>query len=257
MDRFVEFLLGGTGLDIWSLVLLCGVSFLGSFTTAALGLGGGLLVLATMTLFFPPAVLIPVHGVVQLGSNVGRAALMFRNVLRDILPVFLFGTILGAVIGASLVVTLPIPLLQLILAAFILYSTWAPKFQASKPGKATFFGVGAVGAFITMFVGATGPLVMPFASAACAERQEVVATHATLMSIQHSLKLISFGVLGFAFGPYIPLLVGLIVFGFVGTYIGKHVLNRLPERVFRIALKTIVTVIALRLLVGVAGASIS
>lgn len=257
MDRSVEFLLGGTGLDIWSFVLLCGVSFLGSFTTAALGLGGGLLVLATMTLFFPPAVLIPVHGVVQLGSNVGRAALMFRNVLRDILPVFLFGTILGAVIGVNLVVTLPIPLLQLILAAFILYSTWAPKFQASKPGKATFFGVGAVGAFITMFVGATGPLVMPFASAACAERQEVVATHATLMSIQHSLKLISFGVLGFAFGPYIPLLVGLIVFGFVGTYIGKHVLNRLPERVFRIALKTIVTVIALRLLVGVAGASIS
>jgi uncharacterized membrane protein YfcA len=142
MDSLLELLLGGTGLDLWSFALLCGVSFLGSFTTAALGLGGGILVLATMTLFFSPAVLIPVHGVVQLGSNVGRAALMFRSVLREILPVFLIGTILGAAVGANLVVVLPISLLQVILAIFILYATWGPRFHASKPGNITFFGVG-------------------------------------------------------------------------------------------------------------------
>ena len=115
-----------------------------------------MLVLATMTLFLAPAVLIPVHGVVQLGSNVGRATLMFRSVLREVLPVFLIGTILGAAIGANLVVALPISLLQFILATFILYSTWAPKFQAAKPSKMTFYGVGAVSAFVTMFVGVTG-----------------------------------------------------------------------------------------------------
>jgi uncharacterized membrane protein YfcA len=255
VESIAEVLLDGTDLDLWSFLLLCGVSFIGSFTTAALGLGGGILVLATMSLFFPPAVLIPIHGVVQLGSNVGRAALMFRNVLREILPVFLIGTILGAVLGANLVVALPIALLQFVLALFILYSTWAPKFQASEPSKLTFFGVGAVGSFVTMFVGATGPLVMPFASAACKERQAVVATHATLMSIQHMLKLIAFGILGFAFAPFMPLLVGLIAFGFIGTFIGKHALNRLPEHVFRIALKTIVTVIAFRLLFDVASAA--
>ena len=257
MESIAGLLLGGTGLNLWSFILLCGVSFIGSFTTAALGLGGGILVLATMTLLFPPAVLIPIHGVVQLGSNVGRAALMFRNVFREILPAFLIGTILGAVLGANLVVALPIALLQLVLALFILYSTWAPKFQASEPGKLTFFGVGAVGAFVTMFVGATGPLIMPFASAACKERQAVVATHATLMSIQHSLKLIAFGILGFAFAPYIPLLVGLIACGFIGTFIGKHALNRLPERVFRVAMKAIVTVIAFRLLFDATSAAMS
>ncbi len=257
MESIAELLLGGTGLDLWGFILLCGVSFIGSFTTAALGLGGGILVLATMTLFFPPAVLIPIHGVVQLGSNVGRTALMFRNVFREILPAFLIGTILGAVLGANLVVALPIALLQLVLASFILYATWAPKFQASEPSKLTFFGVGAVGAFVTMFVGATGPLIMPFASAACKERQAVVATHAMLMSIQHSLKLIAFGILGFAFAPYIPLLISLIAFGFIGTFIGKHALNRLPERMFRIAMKAIVTVIAFRLLFDATSAALS
>ena len=257
MDNIVDQLLGGTDLDVWSFFILCGVSLLGSFASAALGLGGGMLVLATMTLFLAPAVLIPIHGVVQLGSNVGRSALMFRSVLREILPVFLIGTILGATIGANLVVALPISLLQLILVIFILYSAWVPNFQASKPSKMTFFGVGAIGAFISMFVGATGSLTMPFVSAACKERQAVVATAATLISIQHSLKLIAFGLLGFSFRPYVPLLVGLIAFGFIGTFIGKLALNRLPERVFRIALKTILTVIALRLLVGVAGEVIS
>ena len=135
MDNIVDQLLGGTDLDVWSFFILCGVSLLGSFASAALGLGGGMLVLATMTLFLAPAVLIPIHGVVQLGSNVGRSALMFRSVLREILPVFLIGTILGATIGANLVVALPISLLQLILVIFILYSAWVPKFQASEPSK--------------------------------------------------------------------------------------------------------------------------
>jgi uncharacterized membrane protein YfcA len=187
-----------------------------------------------MALFLPPAVLIPLHGTVQLGSNFGRAALMRAHVLTEIVPAFLIGTILGA--------------------AFILYSTWAPKFQASNPRKKTFFGLGVVGAFLTMFVGATGPLVAPFAAAASDRRQQVVATHAALMTIQHGLKIIAFGVVGFAFGPYLPLLIGLLACGFAGTYTGQHLLHRLPERAFRIGLKTILTLIALRLLYGAAGA---
>ena len=250
MDAFVGLLLDGTGLALWSFLLLCGVSFLGSFIAAALGLGGGGLVLATMALFLPPAVLIPVHGTVQLGSNFGRAALLRSHVLIEIIPAFLAGTILGAAIGVQFVIALPIGLLQAVLAAFILYSTWAPKFRASNPRKKTFFGVGVLGAFLTMFVGATGPLVAPFAAAASDQRQQVVATHAALMTIQHGLKIVAFGVVGFAFGPYLPLLAGLLGCGFVGTYAGRHLLNRLPERAFRLGLKAILTAIALRLLYG-------
>ncbi len=252
MDAFIGLLLDGTGLALWSFLLLCGVSFLGSFITAAVGLGGGSLVLATLALFLPPAVLIPVHGTVQLGSNFGRAALMRAHILTGIVPAFLIGTLLGAAIGVQFVIALPTALLQGVLALFILYATWAPKFQARNPGKRTFFGVGVLGAFATMFVGATGPLVAPFAAAASDQRQQVVATHAALMTIQHGLKVIAFGVVGFAFGPYLPLLAGLLACGFAGTYVGRRVLHRLPERAFRIGLKAILTAIALRLLYGAA-----
>jgi uncharacterized membrane protein YfcA len=248
LDTFIALLLDGTGLALWSFLLLCGVSFLGSLISAAMGLGGGSLVLAVMALFLPPAVLIPVHGMVQFGSNGGRAALMRSHILLGIVPAFLIGTILGAAIGVQLVIALPIALLQGVLAAFILYSTWAPKFRASNPGKRTFFGLGALVAFATMFVGATGPLIAPFIAAASSQRQQVVATHAALMTLQHGLKIVAFGAVGFAFGPYLPLLAGLLACGFAGTYAGRHLLDRLPERAFRIGLKTILTAIALRLL---------
>ena len=250
MDQLVEFLIGDAGIQLSGLFILCGVSFLGSFLTASLGIGGGVLVLATMAQFLPPVVLIPVHGVVQLGSNIGRASLMRRDILTSIIPAFLVGTLLGALLGANLVFSLPTALLQTVLALFILYAVWAPKFKASNPGKTTFFTVGFGATLVTMFVGATGPLVAPFVGAACPERQQVVATHATLMTIQHGFKIVAFGTLGFAFGPYIPLLGGLIMFGFAGTWCGKHVLLRVPETAFRTGLKIILTLLACRLLYG-------
>ena len=244
MDQFIEILISGSDLSLWEFALLCGVSLLGSFITAALGLGGGALTIATMALIMPPTVLVPIHGVVQLGSNFGRAMLMYRHILIKVMPMFLAGSIIGIIIGGKVVITLPVFLLQGILAVFILYSTWAPGFTARKPKKIAFFGAGLVGAFTTMFVGATGPVVAPFALAASEIRQQFVATHATFMTIHHAFKLVVFGVLGFAFGPYIPLLIGLILFGFAGTYLGKITLNRLPEKLFRNLLKAILTIMA-------------
>ena len=247
----MHYLAQGSGIDLWVFMLLCGVSFLGSFISASMGIGGGGLVLATMALYLPAPILIPIHGVVQIGSNIGRVALMSSHVITQIVPAFLVGTIIGALIGGKFVVSLPIPVLQFILALFILYSTWAPKFSTSRPGKFAFFNVGVLSTFLTMFVGATGPLIAPFVAASSKNREEVVATHAMLMSIQHTLKIVVFGVLGFAFGPYLPLLAGLLACGFAGTWVGKKMLARLPEKIFRIGLKVILTLIALRLLFGV------
>jgi len=241
------------GMSATEFLVLSGVSFLGSFITVALGIGGGILVLATMAQILPPAVLIPIHGVVQLGSNIGRALLMRRDILFAIVPVFLIGTVLGASLGAKLVISLPTAVLQVILGLFVLYSVWGPKFRASNPGKRTFFFVGFGAALTTMFVGATGVLIASFVSAACPERHQYVATHATLMTLQHGLKIIAFGVLGFAFGPYIPLLCSLIAFGYAGTWCGRHVLLRVPEKAFRIGLKVVLTLLAFRLLYDASG----
>ena len=243
-----DLLTGGTDLSLRACYGLCGISFVGSFIAAALGLGGGLLVLASMSLVLPPVALIPLHGIVQIGSNGFRALLMFREVVFSLVPAFFVGSLIGAVLGGHTVFALETWVLQLTLGLFVLYATWSPGFRSSKPGPGKFFGVGAFSGFVTMFIGGSGPLVAPFVSAACDQRQNMVATHATLMTVQHSFKVIAFGLLGFAFGPYVPLLIGLLGFGVLGTYSGKLVINRLPEHLFRAILRGILTLLALRLL---------
>ena len=77
------------------------------------------------------------------------------------------------------------------------------------------------------------------------------------MTIQHGLKIVTFALLGFAFGPYIPLLIGLVLFSFLGSYAGKLALKRLPEPIFRIALKATLTVLSLQLLYNALRQSLS
>jgi len=229
-------------------LLLIGVSFLTSALAAAVGLGGGVALLAVLASIAPPVVVLPVHGVVQVGSNLGRAGLMRSSIRWDIVRPFALGSLIGIVAGAMVFTALPVSLLQLLLALFILYSVWAPKLRPADIPLRGFALVGLVATFCTMFVGATGPMLAAFLSPVRFARHHVVASHATCMSLQHSLKTIAFGFLGFNYWPWFVLLVAMIGSGFVGTVLGRRVLNKLPEQVFRRGFQIVLTLLSLRLL---------
>ena len=231
---------------------LVALSLFTSALTAAAGIGGGLVLLSVMASFLPPIIVIPIHGVVQLGSNAGRAVLLRQHIDRGILLPFVLGSVLGIVLGAKLFVALPTPVLEIILGLFILASVWLPKLKASQIANRGFALVGVVGSFVTMFVGATGPFVASFITPERLERHAVVATHATCMTVQHTLKVAAFGFLGFAFLPWVPLLAAMIAAGFLGTMLGRRLLDRLPHHIFARAFKIILTVLALRLLYAAA-----
>jgi uncharacterized membrane protein YfcA len=108
---------------------------------------------------------------------------------------------------------------------------------------------GALSSFLTMFFGATGPFVATLTKSLALDRRGHVATHATLMTIQHLLKTIMFGFVGFAFAPWLPLTAAMIGAGAVGTFLGRKVLDRLSDNVFRLALDAILVLLALRLIV--------
>ena len=71
-----------------------------------------------------------------------------------------------------------------------------------------------------------------------------------LMTIQNLLKVITFTALGFAFGAYLPLIAAMVIAGFGGTAIGSQILLKVPERVFRVGFKVVLTVVALDLIRG-------
>ena len=100
-----------------------------------------------------------------------------------------------------------------------------------------------------MLVGATGPLVATFIKG-LADRRQLVATHAMLMTVQNVFKVLTFTALGFAFGSYLPLIAAMVLAGFAGTAIGSRLLVKVPERIFRVGFKLVLTLVALDLIRG-------
>jgi uncharacterized membrane protein YfcA len=201
-----------------------------------------------MLAVLPPAVVLPIHGIVQAGSNAGRAVSLRSEIRRPVLGWFAAGTVLGIVAASLVLVALPSATLQWILGLFILWSVWGPKPKGRRVPDAGFLAVGAGASFCTMFVGATGPMVAAFWDVKRMGRLAVVATHAACMLVQHLAKVVAFGVLGFAFAEWAALVVAMLVAGQAGTVAGARVLKAMPERVFAIAFKAVLTLLALRLL---------
>ncbi len=238
------------GLEVGSTVLLLAVSTLTSLITAMLGLGGGLVLLAVMAALLPVSVLIPVHGLVQLGSNGGRALLMHRSVSPRLTGWFLPGALLGVGLASLWVVALPESALSLLLALYILYSTWGPALPRTDGDRRAAFGVGLFSSLLSMFVGATGPLVATLFSRRALGRETVVATHAACMTLQHALKIAAFGVLGFSFQPWLGFIALMIGTGFIGTLVGRHLLLRLNDRYFQRLFRALLTLLALHLAIS-------
>lgn len=247
-------LLTPEGLALWMALLLIGVAALTSAMTAAFGIGGGLVLLVVMIPLVPIQALIPVHGVVQLGSNTGRAIIQARFVRYDVLTWFILGAIGGGIIGSYIVVEVPTVVLKLSIGAFVLWSIWG-KMPAIGTGNRILIAIGgAICTLLSLFVGATGPFVMALYAHTKFTKEELVATFAGSMLTQHVLKIIVFGALGFAFAEWLPLAVAMIAAGFIGTVLGTRVLRRLPERVFRVTLKVLMTAMGLELVITSIGA---
>jgi uncharacterized protein len=233
--------------------LLILVAFFTSALTAAFGIGGGVAMLGALAGTVPPAVIVAVHGVVQLGSNVGRAIVQRAHAQWPLVVRFTLGSLIGAVVGGAVFVALPERILLGALGVFILAMAWVPKPRIPGLSSAGMVIGGAFSTFLSMFVGATGPFAQALLLPLKLDKKQLVATHAACMTVQHLLKVVAFGVLGFAFADWLALVAAMIGAGFLGTLMGTRLLDRLSEQTFSLILKVLLTLIALDLLRRAAG----
>jgi len=226
------------------------LSFFTSAFTVAFGIGGGVALITVLLQILPPAAVLPLHGIVQTGSNAGRTYAMRESVVWPITGWFAVGALVGGLMAVYVIIGIPARVLMVILAIFILWSLWVPKFKVNNLPHIGFIGVGWLGTFLGLFVGATGPIVATFWNQKVLGREGQVATHASVMTLVHTVKCIGFAYLGFAFIEWIWLIVAMVASGYAGTLAGKRVLSRLPEEIFAIGFKWTLTLLAVRLLVS-------
>ena len=83
--------LGTPDIGPWLFFGLTLASFVTAFIGVFTGTAGGVILLALMAMVMPPTILVPVHTVVQLGSGVTRTLIMWRYVMKQIVPPFILG----------------------------------------------------------------------------------------------------------------------------------------------------------------------
>jgi len=203
-----------------------------------------MLLISIMAISMPPAAIVPVHGVTQLASNASRSLFALKDIRWQLFWPFLIGCILGAFAGSNLLICFPTDFLPVPLGLFILLMTWLPQLKQKLwfPGK--FFTLGIVQTLLTLFVGATGPLNMPFLLREGLSRDQVVVTGSALMTVVHLIKILTFGLIGFAFAPYLFLIAGMIIAVITGSYVGTKLRAHVPEKVFEKIFKALISLLA-------------
>ena len=155
-----------------------------SFITSAFGIGGGAVLLGLLAVKLPPVALLPIHGIVQIGSNLGRTIIFFKDIKKDTLIPFTVGTFIGSIIGGSVFIQIDAWLLQLSISLFILWSVF---------GKIPI--IGSISTPIALFVTGFASLSLPEAmqspsSLVPALKSNWLMMHVTVMMLSYASLLI-------------------------------------------------------------------
>jgi len=231
------------------LVIVAAVAFASAVLSAVAGLGGGLVLLAVVAQFHPPAVAIPIQGSAYLVATSTRSLLLRRDIDWGVVWRTGILQLPASVVGVAIATAAPDDLMRIAMAIFIVVVTWRPRLLGGSrtvPRNAM-IGVGVVAGIINAAIGSSGPFTAPFYRAILATHRAFVATAAATSVIGHTAKLIAYAANGFHFGDHLATIVLSMAGVLAGTLLGARVLRQLPEERLAQLVRVVLTVLAIRL----------
>ena len=227
---------------------LAAVAFLAATISGIIGMGGGMLLLATLFCFLGQGQAIPIHASVQIVSNGTRVLAFFRHVCWSTVLRFGLGAIPGGLAGGLLLWLIgrpgeSEPYLKILIGVYILVVTYLPRPAGGpRPGhRFEFTLLGLAAGTAAIIVGAVGPLIAPLFARRAFVKERLVATKATCQMLLHVVKIPTFWLLGtIEFREYWILIAAMVAVSIPGTLLGKRLLHRVsPEhyvRLYQVAL---------------------
>ena len=209
------------------------------------GMGGGIILLALMTLFVPAGDLVPLHGLLVLTSIGTRGVINWKHIQWHLVWQCSIGLVFGVVLGASIGVSLPESVFFILLGMVLTFVVWSPK---NKKTKLPLLPAGFLHGIVSSMFG-TGGVLQAIFSRLHLTRHQLIATFAAVMCMLNIGKLAAFSFYGFGLLAYMPVFVISIIPALIGSYLGKLCLDCISEDTFRLIFKGIITLLALRLIV--------
>ena len=227
------------------------VSFFTAMITSLAGAGGGTILLAYMLQFISPLVAIPIHGTVQLTSNVARVFL-FRNYLiwKLIIPFCVFLPF-GVYLGLTIFQNLDSQKIKFLIGVFIISTIVFQNIKKNKNFRISqkfYYILGFFTGIMNMLVGVIAPILAIIIRNNLSKKEEIVGTLGFFGFTGNLIKIVGFMFIGFNFYEYITLILLMIPSTILGSKVGQILLFKINEKTFKIIFDAILLLLALRLL---------
>lgn len=232
---------------------MLGVAGLAASTLAAVtGFGGAAVLLPVLIVVFGVREAVPILTVAQLVGNGSRVWFNRGELNWRVVAWFALGGIPMALLGGYLFATAPLSALTRLLGAFLLLVVvWRhlrPKRTRSFP-VAAFAGIGAGASFLSALLGSVGPIMAPFFLAYGLVKGAYIGTEALSTVVMHITKLVAYRQSSILTGSDVWTGLALGPVMILGSYLGKRIVDRLPERVFVAIIEAVLAIAGLTFLI--------
>lgn len=236
-------------LFLW--IILALVALLASTLAGVTGFGGAAVLLPALVAIFGIREAVPILTVAQLIGNASRVWFNRRELNWRVVAWFALGALPLALLGGYLFAKAPLaPLTRLLGVFLLLVVVW--RHARPKPASfpvASFAGIGAGASFLSALLGSVGPIMAPFFLGYGLVKSAYIGTEALSTVVMRIATLFAYhqtAVLT-AFDVWIGLLLGPVMI--LGSFLGKRIVDRLPEKVFVAIIEGVLVVAGLLFLI--------
>ena len=223
-------------MSISILILMTIVCIFTAGISAVFGMAGGVIVFLVLSFVVDLPTAIALHAVIQLISNFSRVIIAFKSI--DWRTVFWFSLLLLPMtyLGSLCLKYINEDYLQILVGSLIIATIFIPKKTNGTKRKAANWLLvvfGAICSFLSMLVGAIGPLMSAFLNQTDLQKENLVSTKAMAQILNHFVKIWMMSqIIAFDFMQYQYEIIILALATIIGSYIGNNVLKKIKDDIY-------------------------
>ena len=236
------------------------LTFMAAYLNTAFAVGGGFIILAALSYYYPVSVVIQLMPVFLIPSLCSRIYLFRRDIDWRIVKGFVIGAVVGVLLGGQLLVSMNEGLVMLFMGSLILTLLWfpsvpVPEFLAYSPTSHThirlakpFILIGFAHAFLsTLF--AVGSIMQSVVLRVGLKKAQITGTLAACLITMTSGKMLTYMWHGFDYRLFAYHIVCCATASVMGSWYGKRAGKMVSEALFRTVFKWVVSAFGMTLLV--------
>ncbi len=185
---------------IFTLLLAFLLGFLAWFISTLAAGGAATLLIPIIALSHFAFATAPIITVAALVANPTRVLAFYPHIHWPIARRLMLGSALGGALGAWFLVQLPLNLLKILIALFLISTVFQYRFGQKRQSFAmplmAFTPLAAVVAFVSGVIGGSGPVLNPFLLNAGLEKEALIATKSINSLFMQLVKLLTYGLVG-------------------------------------------------------------